>query len=170
MTSIWTLVIVTVQPTVTGVSLTKWSNPINYLQETNKKVGCQSYDKMKQTKWTKIHQLQPTPQNCLVPRPHYSVQLIGSGHLVQAKKWGLVKNPQKWDKSETSYAVGYKTKVSHFKVKNTMLKDTDGRGKFKRMHSFCLIDKGRLFFTKLTPSRNSKFSSWRSTWPVLKQN
>ena len=35
MTSIWTLVIVTVQPTVTGVSLTKWSNPINYLQETN---------------------------------------------------------------------------------------------------------------------------------------
>ena len=66
--------------------------------------------------------------------------------------------------------MGYKTKVSHFKVKNTPLKDTDGKGKFKRMLSFLLIDKGRLFFTKLTPARNSKFSSWRSTWPVLKQN
>ena len=36
MTSIWTLVIVTEQlTTVSGVCLTKWSNPINYLQETN---------------------------------------------------------------------------------------------------------------------------------------
>ena len=102
MTSIWTLVIVTVQPTVTGVSLTKWSNPINYLQETNKKVGCQSYDKMKQTKWTKIYQLQPTPQNCLVPRPHYSVQLIRFGSLGPSKevrprqKSPKVRHPMPW--------------------------------------------------------------------------
>ena len=66
--------------------------------------------------------------------------------------------------------MGYKTKVSHFKVKNALPKDTDGKGEFKRMLSFLLIDKGRLFFIKLTLARNSKFSSWRSTWPVLKQN
>ena len=45
--------------------------------------------------------------------------------------------------------VVYKTSVSHFKVKNTSLKDTDGKGKFKRMFSFLSVDKGKLFFTKL---------------------
>ena len=40
--------------------------------------------------------------------------------------------------------------VLYCKVKNTPLKDTDGKGKFKKMHSFLLVDKGRLFFTKLT--------------------
>ena len=42
-------------------------------------------------------------------------------------------------------AVHYETSVSHFKVKNTPLKD---RGEFKRMLSFLLLDNGRLFFTK----------------------
>ena len=42
----------------------------------------------------------------------------------------------------------YKTSVSHFKVKNTLLKDTGGKGKFNRMLNFLLMDKGRLFFTK----------------------
>lgn len=45
--------------------------------------------------------------------------------------------------------VVYKTSVSHFKVKNTSLKDTDGKGKLKRMFSFLSVDKGKLFFTKL---------------------
>ena len=47
-------------------------------------------------------------------------------------------------------AVVYKTKVSHFNVKNTSLIDTGGKGKFIRMLSFLLLDKGRLFFTKLS--------------------
>ena len=45
--------------------------------------------------------------------------------------------------------VVYKTSVSHFKVENASLKDTDGKGKFKRMFSFLSVDKGKLFFTKL---------------------
>ena len=55
-------------------------------------------------------------------------------------------------KSETAHAVVYKTSVSHFKINNTTLKDTEGKGKFKRMltGSFLLVDKGRLFFTKLS--------------------
>ena len=73
-----------------------------------------------------------------------------SGHVARAKKWGLDKNPKKWEKSETSLAVVYKTKVSHFKVKNTPLKATDGKRKFKGMLCFLLLDKGRLFFTKLS--------------------
>ena len=45
-------------------------------------------------------------------------------------------------------AVHYKTSVSHFKVKNTPLKDIDEKGEFKRMLSFLLVENGRLFFTK----------------------
>ena len=41
-----------------------------------------------------------------------------------------------------------KTSGSHFKVKNTPLKHTDGKGSFKRMLSFLQDDKGRLFFLK----------------------
>ena len=45
-------------------------------------------------------------------------------------------------------AVHYKTSVSHFTVKKTPLKDIDEKGDFKRMLSFLLVGKGRLFFTK----------------------
>ena len=54
-------------------------------------------------------------------------------------------------KSETAHAVVYKTSVSHFKINNTPLKDTEGKGKFKRITgSFLLVEKGRLSFTKLS--------------------
>ena len=45
-----------------------------------------------------------------------------------------------------------KTSVSPFKVKNTLLKDTDGKEKFKRTLtvSFLLVDRGRFFFAKLS--------------------
>ena len=54
-----------------------------------------------------------------------------------------------------------KTRVSHFKVKNTPLKHTDGKGNFKRMLSFLQVDKGRLFFIKLSfvEFKYTKFSS-----------
>ena len=45
-------------------------------------------------------------------------------------------------------AVHYERSVSHFKVKNTPLKDIAEKGEFKRMLSFRLLDNGRLFFTK----------------------
>ena len=47
-------------------------------------------------------------------------------------------------------AVAYKTKVSRFNVQNASLIDTDGKGQFIRMLSFLSLDKGRLFFTKLS--------------------
>ena len=42
-------------------------------------------------------------------------------------------------------AMVYKTRVSNFKVKNTSLKHTDGKGNLKRILSFLQVDKGRLF-------------------------
>ena len=47
--------------------------------------------------------------------------------------WGLDKNSHKW---ESSMAMVNKTSVLHFKVKNTLLKHTDGKGNFKRMLRF----------------------------------
>ena len=68
----------------------------------------------------------------------------------------------------------YKTSVTHFKVKNTPLKQTDGKGKFKRILTFLLVENGTLFFTK---SSFEKFeiheifiTAEGSAWPVLKRN
>ena len=73
-----------------------------------------------------------------------------------------------------SFLCIYKTSVSHFKVKNTTLKHTDGKGKFKRMLSCLLVDKGRLFFTKLSfeefEIHEIFITADRSAWPVLKRN
>ena len=37
--------------------------------------------------------------------------------------------------------VVFKTKVLHFKIENTPIKDTNGKRKFKRMLSFLFVDK-----------------------------
>ena len=67
-----------------------------------------------------------------------------------------------------------KTRVSHFKVKNTLLKLTDGRGNFKRMLSFLQVDRGRLFFIKLSFEDFKIHEIFimvnRSAWPVLKRH
>ena len=43
---------------------------------------------------------------------------------------------------------GFKTRVLHFKVKNTPLKDKNGKRKFKRMLSFLFVEEGKLFIKK----------------------
>ena len=67
-----------------------------------------------------------------------------------------------------------KTSVLHFKVKNTLLKHTDGKGNFKRMLSFLQVDKGRLFFIKLSfeefKMHGIFITTNRSAWPVLKRH
>ena len=67
-----------------------------------------------------------------------------------------------------------KTRVSHFKFKNTPLKHTDGKGNFKRMLSFLQVDKGRLFFIKLSFEDFTIHEIFitvdRSAWPVLKRH
>ena len=83
---------------------------------------------------------------CLVPKPHYSARpkRLGSrGPNVN------VRSRQKSSKVRQLKALVYKTNILHFQVKNTPLKDANGKEKFKRMLSF-LLDKGRLFFTKLS--------------------
>ena len=66
----------------------------------------------------------------------------------KTKMWGLDKIQKK---SETAHGVVYKTSVLHFKVKNTPLKDTDGKGKFKRMLNFLLVNKVIAWTGKYTP-------------------
>ena len=66
-----------------------------------------------------------------------------------------------------------KTRVSHFKVKNTPLKHADGKGNFKKMLSFLQVDRGRLFFIKLSfvdfKIHEIFITVDRSAWPVLKR-
>ena len=40
---------------------------------------------------------------------------------------------------------GFKTRVLHFKVKNTPLKDKHGKGKFKRMLRFLFVEERKIF-------------------------
>ena len=67
-----------------------------------------------------------------------------------------------------------KTRVSHFKVKNTPLKHADGKGNFKKMLSFLQVDRGRLFFIKLSfvdfKIHEIFITVDRSAWPVLKRH
>ena len=46
--------------------------------------------------------------------------------------------------------VAFMTKVLHFKIENTPIKDTNGKRKFKRMLSFLFVDKRKLFAMKLS--------------------
>ena len=46
--------------------------------------------------------------------------------------------------------VVFKTKVLHFKIKNTPIKDTSGKRKFKRMLRFLFVEKRELFAMKLS--------------------
>ena len=46
--------------------------------------------------------------------------------------------------------VVFKTKVLHLKIENTLIKDTNGKRKFKRMLSFLFVGKGKLFVIKLS--------------------
>ena len=48
------------------------------------------------------------------------------------------------------HVVVFKTKVLHFKIENTPIKDTNGKRKFKRMLSFLFVDKRKLFAMKLS--------------------
>ena len=84
--------------------------------------------------------------NCLVPRPHFSSRPKRFGsrgpceNVRPRQKSSKVR--QKWD---SSMAMVNKTSVSNFKVKNTLLKHTDGKGIFTRILSFLQVDKGRFF-------------------------
>ena len=67
--------------------------------------------------------------------------------------------------------VFFKTKVLHFKIENTPIKDTNGKRKFKRLLSFLFVGKRKLFAMKLSfEERNLVFyMADRSAWLVLNQ-
>ena len=46
--------------------------------------------------------------------------------------------------------VVFKTKVLHFNIENTPIKDTSGKRKFKRMLTFLFVDKRKLFAIKMS--------------------
>ena len=67
--------------------------------------------------------------------------------------------------------VVFKTKVLHFKIENTPIKDTNGKRKFKRMLSFLFVDKRKLFAMKLSFEESNLvfYTADRSAWLVLNQ-
>ena len=67
--------------------------------------------------------------------------------------------------------VVFKTKVLHFKIENTPIKDTNGKRKFKRMLSFLFVDKRKLFAMKLSLEEFNLvfYTADRSAWLVLNQ-
>ena len=108
---------------------------------------------------------------CLVPRPYYFARPKRFGSSGPSEN---VRPRQKSSKVRQLMRWVYRTSVSHFKVKNTPLKHTDGKGKFKRMLSFLLVEKGRLSFTKSSFEKfeihETSITADRSAWPVLKRN
>ena len=108
---------------------------------------------------------------CLVPRPYYSARPKRFGSRGPREK---CEARQKFSKLRQLMRWVYKTSVSHFEVKNKPLKHTDGKGKFKRMLSFLLLENGRLFFTKSSFEKYEIHEIFimadRSAWPVLKRN
>ena len=69
------------------------------------------------------------------------------------------------------HVVVFKTKVLHFKIENTPIKDTNGKRKFKRMLSFLFVDKRKFFAMKLSFKEFNLvfYMADRSTWFVLNQ-
>ena len=69
------------------------------------------------------------------------------------------------------HVVVFKTKVLHFKIENTPIKDTNGKRKFKRMLSFLFVDKRKLFAMKLSFEEFNLvfYAADRTAWLVLNQ-
>ena len=64
-----------------------------------------------------------------------------------------------------------KTKVLHFKIENTPIKDMNGKKNFKRMLRFLFVDKRELFAMKLCFEEFNLvfFTAGQSAWLVLNQ-
>ena len=69
------------------------------------------------------------------------------------------------------HAVVFKTKVLHFKIENTPIKDTSGKREFKRILRFLFVDKRELFAVKLFFEEFNLvfFPADQNAWLVLNQ-
>ena len=81
-----------------------------------------------------------------------------------------VRPSSKWLAS-VHHVVVFKTKVLHFKIEKTPIKDTNRKRKFKRMLSFVFVDKRKLFAMKLSFKEFNLvfFTADWSAWLVLNQ-
>ena len=124
--------------------------------------------------WEKILPIQTKSVKSPIPHSPTNVQWSCQPFRGWGKKriWHLCKcHPStKWLARDHDVVV-FKTKVLHFKIENTPIKDTNGKRKFKRMLSFLFVDKRKLFAMKLSFKEfNIVFYTVdRSAWLVLNQ-
>ena len=120
--------------------------------------------------WGKILPGQKSPISHSLTNVQWSCQPFrGWG---KKRIWHLCKcHPStKWLARDHDVVV-FKTKVLHFKIENTPIKDTNGKRKFKRMLSFLFVDKRKLFAMKLSFEEFNLvfYTADRSAWLVLNQ-
>ena len=124
--------------------------------------------------WEKILPIQTKSVKSPIPHSPTNVQWSCQPFRGWGKKriWHLCKcHPStKWLARDHDVVV-FKTKVLHFKIENTPIKDTNGKRKFKRMLSFLFVDKRKLFAMKLSFEEFNLvfYMVDRSAWLVLNQ-
>ena len=104
--------------------------------------------------WENILPVQTKSVKSPIPHPPTNVQWSCQPFRGWGKKqiWHLCQKchpSTKW-LARVHDVVIFKTKVLHFKIENTPIKDTNGKRKFKRMLSFLFVDKRKLFAMKLS--------------------
>ena len=124
--------------------------------------------------WEKILPIQTKSVKSPIPYSPTNVQWSCQPCRGWGKKriWHLCKcHPStKW-LARVHDVVVFKTKVLHFKIENTPIKDTNGKRKFKRMLSFLFVDKRKLFAMTLSFEEFNLvfYTADRSAWLVLNQ-
>ena len=124
--------------------------------------------------WEKVLPIQTKSLKSPIPHSPTNVQWSCQPFMGRRKKriWNFSKcHPStKW-LARVHHVVVFKTKVLHFKIENTPIKDTNGKRKFKRMLSFLFVDKRKLFAMKLSFEEFNLvfYTADRSAWLVLNQ-
>ena len=124
--------------------------------------------------WEKILPIQTKSVNSPIPHSPTNVQWSCQPFRGWGKKriWHLSKchRSTEW-LTRFHHVVVFKTKVLHFKIENTPIKDTNGKRKFKRMLSFLFVDKRKLFAMKLSFEEFNLvfYTADRNAWLVLNQ-
>ena len=125
--------------------------------------------------WEKILPVQTKSVKSPIPHPPTNVQWSCQPFRGWGKKqiWHLCQKchpSTKW-LARVHDVVIFKTKVLHFKIENTPIKDTNGKRKFKRMLSFLFVGKRQLFAMKLSFEEFNLvfYTANRNTWLVLNQ-
>ena len=124
--------------------------------------------------WEKILSIQTKSVKSPIPYSPTNVQWSCQPFRGCGKKWiwhlCLCHSLTKW-LARVHDVVVLKTKVLHFKIENTPIKDTNRKRKLERMLSFLFVDKRKLFAMKLSLEEFNLVlcTADRSAWLVLNQ-